>query len=135
MIGIGRREVLTGLTGGILAMAAHAETPSRGGTLTVGLSNDSKTYDPIFSVQYSERYVLYLAFDTLVKYGPDFSIRPELAESWETSPTARRSTPPRSNGISTSAWMRRSTRRSGRCWRRSWPRSTSSTRGMSHSTW
>lgn len=90
MIGIGRREVLTGLTGGILAMAAHAETPSRGGTLTVGLSNDSKTYDPIFSVQYSERYVLYLAFDTLVKYGPDFSIRPELAESWETSPDGKR---------------------------------------------
>ncbi len=67
-----------------------AETPSRGGTLTVGLSNDSKTYDPIFSVQYSERYVLYLAFDTLVKYGPDFSIQPELAESWETSADGKR---------------------------------------------
>ena len=77
--------MLAGLAGGLLAAAAHAETPSRGGTLTVGLSNDSKTYDPIFSVQYSERYVLYLAFDTLVKYGPDFSIQPELAESWETS--------------------------------------------------
>ena len=67
---------------------ARAQTPSRGGTLTVGLSNDAKTYDPIFSVQFTERYVLYLAFDTLVNYGPDFSIQPELAESWETSPTA-----------------------------------------------
>ena len=66
------------------------ETPSRGGTLTVGLSNDAKTYDPIFSVQYTERYVLYLAFDTLVKYGPDFSIQPELAESWETSADGKR---------------------------------------------
>lgn len=90
MMGIGRREMLVGMAGGILAKAAHAETPSRGGTLIVGLSNDSKTYDPIFSVQYSERYVLYLAFDTLVKYGPDFSIHPELAESWETSADGKR---------------------------------------------
>jgi peptide/nickel transport system substrate-binding protein len=90
MMGIGRRGLLTGLAGGILAGSAHAETPSRGGTLTVGLSNDSKTYDPIFSVQYSERYVLYLAFDTLVKYAPDFSIHPELAESWETSADGKR---------------------------------------------
>src|ERR1700730_6526097 len=88
---IGRRQALIGLAGGILAGGiAQAQTPSRGGTLTVGLSNDSKTYDPIFSVQYSERYVLYLAFDTLVKYGPDFSIRPELAESWETSADGKR---------------------------------------------
>jgi hypothetical protein len=55
MRGIERREMLAGMAGGLLAAAAQAETPSRGGTLTVGLSNDSKTYDPIFSVQYSER--------------------------------------------------------------------------------
>jgi peptide/nickel transport system substrate-binding protein len=69
---------------------ARAETPSRGGTLTIGLANDAKTYDPIFSVQYSERYVLYLAFDTLVRYAPDFSIKPELAESWDTSSDGKR---------------------------------------------
>jgi peptide/nickel transport system substrate-binding protein len=90
MRGIERREMLAGMAGGLLAAAAQAETPSRGGTLTVGLSNDSKTYDPIFSVQYSERYVLYLAFDTLVKYGPDFSIQSELAESWEASADGKR---------------------------------------------
>src|SRR5215472_16233646 len=90
MLDIGRREMLAGVAGGILAGTAHAETPARGGTLTVGLSNDSKTYDPIFSVQYSERYVLYLAFDTLVRYAPDFSIEPELAESWETSANGKR---------------------------------------------
>src|ERR1700760_1258890 len=90
MTGIARRDMLVGLAGGLLASTAHAETPSRGGTLTVGLSNDAKTYDPIFSVQYTERYVLYLAFDTLVRYGPDFSIRPELAESWETAPDGKR---------------------------------------------
>jgi peptide/nickel transport system substrate-binding protein len=69
---------------------ARAQTPVRGGTLTVGLTNDAKTYDPIFSVEFTERYVLYLAFDTLVKYGTDFSIKPELAESWETSADGKR---------------------------------------------
>ena len=86
------------LAGGFLAAAvgpydmalAQPQPPARGGTLTVGLTNDAKTYDPIFSVQYSERYVLYLAFDTLVKYAPDFSIEPELAESWDTSPDGKR---------------------------------------------
>ena len=88
---IGRRQALAGLAGGVLASRiAEAQTPSRGGTLTVGLSNDAKTYDPIFSVQFTERYVLYLAFDTLVKYGADFSIKPELAESWETSADGKR---------------------------------------------
>ncbi len=88
---IGRREVLAGLAGGMLAAkSAAAQTPSRGGTLTVGLANDAKTYDPIFSVAYSERYVLYLAFDTLVRYGPDFSIKPELAESWDTAADGKR---------------------------------------------
>ena len=86
-----RRQALAGLAGGLLAGgAAPAATPSRGGTLNVGLANDAKTYDPIFSVQFTERYVLYLAFNTLVKYGPDFSIRPELAESWDTSPDGKR---------------------------------------------
>jgi len=88
---IGRRELMVGLAGGVLASGAtHAQSPSRGGTLTVGLSNDAKTYDPIFSVQYTERYVLYLAFDTLVMYGTDFSIHPGLAESWDTSADGKR---------------------------------------------
>src|SRR3984957_19249700 len=91
MSGIGRRPALAGLAGGIVSGGiARAQTPSRGGTLTVGLSNDARTYDPIRSVQYTERYVLYLAFDTLVKYVPDFSIKPELAESWETSADGKR---------------------------------------------
>lgn len=88
---VGRRQALVGLAGGLLAgRAARAATPSRGGTLTVGLANDAKTYDPIFSVQFTERHVLYLAFNSLVKYGADFSIQPELAEHWETSSDGKR---------------------------------------------
>jgi hypothetical protein len=39
---IGRRRALAGLAGGMLAgRAAEAQTPARGGSLTVGLSNDA----------------------------------------------------------------------------------------------
>jgi len=62
--------------------AGAQDTPQRGGTLIVGLPSDSKTFDPTFSVQFTERQLLYLVFNTLVRYDVDFSIKPELAESW-----------------------------------------------------
>jgi peptide/nickel transport system substrate-binding protein len=68
---------------GFPASEIAAQTPKSGGTLTVGFSADSKTLDPTFSVQFSERQVLYLVYNTLVKFGTDFSIKPELAESWK----------------------------------------------------
>ena len=34
-------------------------------------------------MQFSERQVLYLIFNALVKYGTDFSLQPDLAQSWE----------------------------------------------------
>src|SRR5438477_1514797 len=60
-----------------------AEAPQRGGTFTVGFASDIKTLDPVFSIEYTERQVLYLIFDTLVRLDTDFSIRPELAKSWD----------------------------------------------------
>jgi peptide/nickel transport system substrate-binding protein len=63
--------------------AAAQEKPVHGGTLNVGLVNDMKTLDPVFSVQFTERQPLYLIFNTLVKLSPDFSIEPELARSWD----------------------------------------------------
>src|SRR5918994_6640205 len=68
---------------GLTAPGLSAQTPTRGGTLTVGFSADTKTLDPTFSVQFSERQVLYLVFNTLVRYGPAFAIKPDLAQSWE----------------------------------------------------
>ena len=62
--------------------ANAADTPHKGGTLTIGFPSDSKTFDPTYSVQFTERQVLYLVYNTLVRYGPDFSIQPELAKSW-----------------------------------------------------
>jgi peptide/nickel transport system substrate-binding protein len=58
------------------------EQPQRGGTLSVGFASDSKTFDPTYSVQFTERQVLYVIYNTLVRYGTDFSLQPELAESW-----------------------------------------------------
>ena len=61
---------------------AAAEEPQHGGVLSVGFPSDSKTFDPTYSVQFTEREVLYTIYNTLVRYGSDFSIQPELAESW-----------------------------------------------------
>ena len=81
-----RRRTLLALLGGALtitmAAEAPAQTPKYGGTLNVGFPSDSKTFDPIFSVETTERQVLYVIYNTLVNYGTDFSIKPELAESW-----------------------------------------------------
>jgi peptide/nickel transport system substrate-binding protein len=62
---------------------AAAEQPQHGGTLTVSLPNDAKSLDPTFQINFSERQPLYLLFNTLVGLAPDFSVKPELAKSWE----------------------------------------------------
>jgi peptide/nickel transport system substrate-binding protein len=67
-----------------------AETPKRGGTLNVGFPSDTKTLDPLFSVQFTERQVLYLVYNTLTKLGTDFSINPELATSWDVENDGKR---------------------------------------------
>jgi peptide/nickel transport system substrate-binding protein len=59
--------------------------PRKGGTLTVAMINDSKSLDPTFQVNFTERQPLYMIFNTLVGLNPDFTIKPELAERWETS--------------------------------------------------
>jgi peptide/nickel transport system substrate-binding protein len=76
--------VLGLLAASIAAGRADAQAePQRGGVLSVGFPSDSKTFDPTHSVQFTERQVLYVVYNTLVRFGPDFSIQPELAESWK----------------------------------------------------
>lgn len=70
------------LLAAIAAPASAQEQPQRGGVLSVGFPSDSKTFDPTYSVQFTERQVLYVIYNTLVRYGTDFSLQPELAESW-----------------------------------------------------
>ncbi|WP_250527320.1 ABC transporter substrate-binding protein [Caballeronia sp. GAWG2-1] len=57
--------------------------PVTGGTLRVAFTSDTKTLDPTFSVNFSERQPLYLIYNTLLSVTPDASIGPELAERWE----------------------------------------------------
>ncbi|MBN3845651.1 MULTISPECIES: ABC transporter substrate-binding protein [Burkholderiaceae] len=58
--------------------------PVSGGTLRVAFASDTKTLDPTFSVNFSERQPLYLIYNTLLSINPDASIGPELAERWDT---------------------------------------------------
>lgn len=63
--------------------SAQEEKPQYGGTLTVAFASDTKTLDPTFSINFSERQPLYLIYNTLLALKPDFSVGPELAENWE----------------------------------------------------
>lgn len=79
---------LTGLGAGLGAgagAAAAEEQPRHGGTLHVAMQNDAKSLDPTFQINFSERQPLYLIYNNLVGLAPDFSIVPELAESWDYS--------------------------------------------------
>lgn len=90
------REILVAIVrvaaiaGVLVAAPALADTPKRGGTLNVGFPSDTKTLNPMFSVQFSERQVLYLVYNTLTKLGTDFSINPELATSWDIEKDGKR---------------------------------------------
>jgi peptide/nickel transport system substrate-binding protein len=75
---------------GAVGRADPQGEPQRGGVLTVGFPSDSKTFDPTYSVQFTERQVLYVVYNTLVRFGPDFSIQPELAESWQIEEDGKR---------------------------------------------
>ncbi len=80
------------LTLTVSVSSGAAQTPARGGTLRIGWIADAKTLDPHFSVQFSERYVLYMVFNTLVGLDKGFSVVPELARSWQVSPDGKRVT-------------------------------------------
>src|SRR6516225_10035646 len=87
---ISRRGALVTF-GALAAWPVLAEdAPRRGGTLNVGFDDDTKTLDPAFSVQLSERQLLYLIYNTLLRADTDFSIKPELARSWTVENDARR---------------------------------------------
>jgi peptide/nickel transport system substrate-binding protein len=76
----------------LTAVAAHAQTPVRGGTLRIGWISDSKTLDPHFSVQLGERYAIYMVFNTLVGLDKSFNVVPELARAWQIAPDGKRVT-------------------------------------------
>jgi peptide/nickel transport system substrate-binding protein len=80
------------LTVVLLASHADAQTPVRGGTLRIGWITAAKTLDPHHSVEFSERYVCYLVFNTLVALDRGFNVVPELARAWQVSQDGKRVT-------------------------------------------
>ena len=62
-----------------------AQTPKRGGTLVVGMSQDLPGLDPHPSTSTITYQVLSLVYQGLVDFDRDLKIRPVLAESWKVS--------------------------------------------------
>jgi peptide/nickel transport system substrate-binding protein len=69
----------------LLPLEAAAQTPKRGGTLVVGMSQDLPGLDPHPSTSTITYQILSLVYQGLVDFDRDLKIRPVLAESWTTS--------------------------------------------------
>jgi peptide/nickel transport system substrate-binding protein len=97
--GITRRNFIQSASGliGALALpsgfayaADPAETPRSGGTLKIGTSgaSTSDTLDPRSFAETFCQVAGYSMMNTLIEIGPDNTLAPELAESWEAKPGA-----------------------------------------------
>jgi peptide/nickel transport system substrate-binding protein len=65
------------------AANAPAAAGQAGGPLRVGLNSELTTLDPHLSTTAVDRQVYQSLYDSLVRLGPDLSIKPGLAKSWE----------------------------------------------------
>ena len=66
--------------------------PQHGGDLRFAYALLITTMDPHYSNDVSERPIFYSMYNTLVQYGTDFSINPELAERWAISDDGKKVT-------------------------------------------
>jgi len=79
--------LLIGLAGGV-ARAATSASPSPGGDkviLRVGTLQDIDSLNPFAGVTVAAYEMFHLNYDMLTGYAADGSVRPEIADSWETS--------------------------------------------------
>src|SRR5262249_38831599 len=72
-----------------LSSSVPAQTPKKGGTLVVGMSQDLPGLDPHPSTSTITYQVLSLVYQGLVDFDRDLKIKPVLAESWTTSADGR----------------------------------------------
>ena len=79
------RLVLVVVLALLLPLETAAQTPRRGGTLVVGMSQDLPGLDPHPSTSTITYQVLSLVYQGLVDFDRDLKIKPVLAESWTTS--------------------------------------------------
>ena len=71
---------------GLAALLSLAVAPLWAGTLRIGISSDTTSIDPHFAEIGTNIVVRQHVFDSLVDVGPDMTLRPGLATSWQ--PTA-----------------------------------------------
>src|SRR5689334_373974 len=89
---LNRREFLTttGLAVGALGVAgrvAHAQTPAKaGGTLISAQTTEATGLDPQLVPALSRSRRSPLTYNQLVRFDPEMTPQPELAESWQISP-------------------------------------------------
>ena len=76
--GFGVITMLVGTAGPVLA-----QNPSQGGTLSVGMPETFKGFNPYVQIGRQGFNVAINVFGTLVTYGPDYVPKPLLATSWE----------------------------------------------------
>jgi peptide/nickel transport system substrate-binding protein len=89
------RRLVASLTVAVLLAAAGqaaAQTPKRGGVLTVARQGEATNLDPHKVPAFTSHRVFELVFSTLTRLGPDLTVQPELAESWTLSPDGRQVT-------------------------------------------
>lgn len=92
-LGLPRRAVLAGAAAtaavGLAGCSDSGSSASSSGTLTAGFDNEPVTLDPALSAAISsDRNVLNLFFDALLRQRPDGSFEPALATEWHAADTA-----------------------------------------------
>jgi len=74
---------ILGVAALLVAGAASAQTPVRGGTLRVATASDHTTLDPHFATMANELNIFHAVLNTLVGVDRNLHLMPELAESWK----------------------------------------------------
>lgn len=70
----------------VSAATGTTDAPKRGGTATLSLNADISGLDPHLSSTTVSSQVMQLLYDTLVSYDKSFTIIPNLATKWDSSP-------------------------------------------------
>ena len=70
----------------VVAVVAAGSSAASAQTLKVVMHSDLKALDPIWSGAYITRNHGYMLYDTLFAMDEKFAIKPQMVESWTTSP-------------------------------------------------
>ena len=82
---IGACLALAGALAAAPALAAGPEKPRYGGTVVTVLGADPAVLNPGISVGVPDVFVGCILYDSLIRFGKNFEIVPNLAKSWEIS--------------------------------------------------